>query len=156
MYRNHVPLLFWMPKCRSGTSCRYSSFLRVMTNSNSRTCSSPALRLQNTFQNAPFQAKINNHKRCHQVQFSSPKYTKVNVFVAAALPRTPLGELTALPRPHGFQGAGLWQGRERGTFPHFFFYNLTTEYNTCFTACFTTRCKSQIHREIQSLCICLH
>jgi len=68
-----------------------------------------------------------------------------NAFVSRALPWTPLGELTVLPRPRtGFQGALCgrggegWKGEGRregkgrggnakGAFSHFIFYNLTTE-----------------------------
>ncbi len=38
-----------------------------------------------------------NQNRCHQTRFLSSKYIK-NAFVAGAPPRTPLGELTALPQ----------------------------------------------------------
>ena len=42
-------------------------------------------------------ANDNSHNCCHQVRFLGCRYAK-NAFMAEALPRTPLGELTVVPR----------------------------------------------------------
>jgi len=60
------------------------------------------------FQNAPFKAKINNQKCCHQVRFSSSKYTKMRL---QSLQRYP-DPLAGFQEPlHGRGGRGKKEGR---------------------------------------------
>ena len=47
------------------------------------------------------------------MRFESPKCVK-NAFAAGALTQTPLGELTALPRPRTWIWGRIWEGKEKG------------------------------------------
>ena len=59
---------------------------------------------------------------CHQARFLGAGYAKI-AFATGALPRTPLGELTALPRPiagkedgpHGGKGIGWSERKKEGS-----------------------------------------
>jgi len=65
------------------------------------------------FQNAPFQAKVNNQKCCHQVRFSSSKYTKMRLQSLQRSP-DPLAGSQGPLRGRGGRGrkrrGGDWRG----------------------------------------------
>lgn len=114
-HQNNVLLLRWMPECCSGTSCQYSCFM---------------------FQNAPFQAEINNQK----YRLSSSNYTKMHLWQGLGEFTVSVGPLDGFQRPlrgrgrekrEGRKGEGRRKRKEDGRggelSPTSFCYNLTTD-----------------------------